>query len=400
MINKVNKNGDIFISHPGLQHAHQLAWALHEQGLLQAFWSGIPVTCADEKPPFWIPDKYAKRVKKTGIPSELRRHPMFFQVLLKAGALLPKSISREDYSHRIFHLFDWWISQHIAKLRPRVVIAYENSAYHTFRAAKAIGAKCILDAPSLHHQSGATLMEVKKTPYSEEINFRKDKEIELADLVLTCSPLAADSYVNAGVNTNKVHPMLLGATLPDGIDEWHPHSNPLHFIFAGVLSHRKAIDIILAVFKRLNSESLPYKLSFVGGEGEPGWIQKINELPNATYYPNIAQSKLYQMLAQADCLLLPSRFDSFGMVAAEAMACGTPAIVSTQTGAKALIEHYPGSGWVVECDENSLFNCIKEKILHRRLLSDARPRATEASHHFTWEAYRRRAGAFIQRSVA
>lgn len=34
---------EVFVSHPGLQHAHQLAWSLHERGLLQAFWSGVPV---------------------------------------------------------------------------------------------------------------------------------------------------------------------------------------------------------------------------------------------------------------------------------------------------------------------------------------------------------------------
>lgn len=387
---------EIFVSHPGLQHAHQLAWALHERGLLQAFWSGVPVISDGETLSYLLPTAYAQRIKKVGIPPALRRHPMMFQALLRAGAVLPSGFSREDYAHRIFHLFDWWVGKKITHLKPRVVVAYENSAYHTFQAAKAIGARCILDAPSLHHAAGARLMSIKKTPYLAEINRRKDKEIALADMILTCSPLAAEGYLAVGVQHDKVRPILLGATLPKSIVGWQPHAQPLHFIFAGGLRYLKAIDIILSAFKRLHNESLPYQLSFVGGQGEPGWVEQIEKLPAATYYPGVAQVVLYQMLAKADCLLLPSRFDSFGMVVAEAFACGTPAIVSAQTGAKAMIEEFPGAGWIVECEEDRLYQCVKDRIQNRAALFAARSYALEASRHFTWQAYRGRVGQLIQ----
>lgn len=386
----------IFVVHPGLQHAHQLAWAMHERGLLQAFWSGVPVLSECEKPLFWLPSSYAQRLKKVGIPPELRRHPIIFQGLLRAGSAFPPNFSRVDHTHRIFHLFDWWVAKHIPRLMPKVVVAYENSAFHTFRAAKSIGAQCILDASSLHHSTVERLMEVKSTPYLSEINRRKDEELALADKILTCSPLAAESYLAAGVPNDKVYPILLGATLPIGNGSWRPHTRPLHFIFAGSLRYLKGIDIILSVFKRLHREKIPYQLSFVGGQGEPGWAQKIEKTPSASYFPSVAQAALFQMLAQADCLLLPSRFDSFGMVVAEAMACGTPAIVSTQTGAKAMIEQFPNAGWVVSSDEDSLYQCVKDRIQNRNELFTARGHALEASRHFSWVAYRGRVGQLIQ----
>jgi glycosyltransferase involved in cell wall biosynthesis len=239
-------------------------------------------------------------------------------------------------------------------------------------------------------------MHVKTTPYLEEINRRKDEEISLADLILTCSPLAAEGYLAAGVPHAKVRPMLLGATLPEGVGGWLTHAQPLHFVFAGALSQRKAIDIILSAFKRLHDESVPYRLSFVGGQGEPGWVEKIEETPAATYYPGVAQVELYKILAKADCLLLPSRFDSFGMVVAEAFACGTPAIVSTQTGSKAMIELFPSAGWIVNCDEFSLYQCVKDRIYNREELFSARKHALAASKHFSWKAYRARVGQLIQ----
>lgn len=385
----------VFVSHPRTQHSQQLAWALHEKHLLQEFWSGVPVLSDGENPPFWLPDYYAKRLKRISIPADLRRHPLLFQALSRAGDFIPRSLLGKDYNHRVFHLFDWWVAKHILQLKPKVVVAYEDSAYHTFRAAKAIGARCILDAPSLHHLAIARLMTLKPTPYLAEINRRKDEEVALADMILTCSPLAKESYLAAGVSADKIHPILLGATVPEAIKAWQSHSQPLNFIFAGGIRYLKGIDIILSVFKRLNAESLPYNLSFVGGQGEPGWIQKIDQTPCSTYYPSVAQTELFQMLAQADCLLLPSRFDSFGMVVAEAMACGTPAIVSTQTGAKAMIEQFPNSGWIVACDEDSLYQCVKERIQNREALFSARQYALEASRHFTWQAYRERAGNLI-----
>src|SRR3979490_880230 len=123
----------VFISHPGLQHSHQLALALHEQELLQEYWSGVPVMVNNNELPIWFPTKYAQRVKTIDIPKKIRRHPIIFQGLLRAGALLPVGISRSDYTHRVFHAFDWWVAQHIKNLKPKVVICYENSAYHTFR---------------------------------------------------------------------------------------------------------------------------------------------------------------------------------------------------------------------------------------------------------------------------
>ncbi len=389
----------VFVCHPGLQHAHQLALAVHEQGLLQAFWSGVPVTDTGADIAFWLPKSYKQRIRSVSIPATLRRHPLTFQVLAKAGALLPTAM-RSDHMHRVFHAFDWWISRQIPHLKPKVVVAYENAAYHTFEAARRVGAKCILDAPSLEHQAGSRLMSVPDTPYTDEINRRKDVEVQTADLILTCSPLAAQSYVDSGVQREKVHSLLLGAELPVGVRIQFREVTEPRFIFAGVLSHRKSIDLILKVFRRMHESALAAKVEFVGYNSDPEFEAAIKSLPNASHHPNVPQTRLFEMLSRADCLLLPSRFDSFGMVVAEAMACGTPAIVSTQTGAKAIIERYPSSGWIVEPEENALFKLVSDLVASNDKLAKARKYALEAASDFTWQRYRQRAGILIKEFVS
>lgn len=392
-----SKSGCVLVTHPGLQHSHQLAQALHEKGLLQAFWSGIPVVDQGEPPPWWLPNAYRRRVRQVEIPAALRRHPVQFQIMLRAGIHLGAGAQNGDAIHRIFHRFDAWAASRLPALRPRAVVAYENAAYHTFTAAKAAGALCILDAAAFHHKTVAALVSPSDTAYTAEINRRKDEEIAMADLILTCSPVAADSYAANGIDRRRLKSLLLGADPAPGLPRREATNQGVpRFIFAGPLSRRKAVDLLLAAFRRLHSEGVTCELHCVGGVSEPDLLEAIHQTPNARYFASVPQPELFQMIGEADCLVLPSRSDSFGMVVAEAMSCGTPALVSTQTGAKAIVEAFPGSGWIVEPDANALYLELRRLIADREILQRARLPALEASREFSWANYRKRAGNLLE----
>lgn len=389
----------VLVVHPGLQHSHQLALALHEHDMLQKFISGVPVISKDDKLPFYIPKKMASRIKKIDIPAKLRQHPVWSQLLLRLMLYIPvankKTIGDDASSHRMFHFFDLYASKKIKKLKPDIVVAFENSAYHTFRAAKSIGAKCVLDAPSIHHSMANKLLGIESIGFRKEIDRRKDLEVELADVILTCSPIAAQSYIYAGVSEQKVRSMLLGAELPKNMSvTWQPHEKALRFVFAGALSERKSVSDILDACERLNQDALPFSVSFAGG-ASPEYIARVGSIENCTYIGKVSQPELYQIFSNSDCLLLPSKFDSFGMVVAEAMACGTPAIVSNMTGSKAIIEQFSGSGWIVEPEEKSIYDAMRFCIENRNEVFNARESAKNASKMFTWNSYRNRIANFI-----
>jgi glycosyltransferase involved in cell wall biosynthesis len=388
------------VTHPGLQHSHQLALALQERELLQSFWSGVPIAAPGEALPWWLPEGYRKKIRRVDIPRELRRHPVRFQLIAQIGqAVQPGGIS-SDQAHRLFHGFDAWAARRLRRLRPKLVVAYENAAYHSFQAAKEIGARCVLDAASIHHRVAAELLGSAETPYTPEINRRKDEEVRLADLIVTCSPLAAESYLMNGVPAGKLRTLILGAEIPAGLPAWQPHAGPPHFVFAGALTRRKSIDILADAFRRLHAEGLPSSVEFVGGVDDPALLEDVRATPGARHTPGVSQQELYAILARADCLLLPSRFDSFGMVVAEAMACGTPAIVSTRTGAKAMIEAFPGSGWVVEPEVGSLHALLGRLTRNPEELAAARAHAQRAGAAFSWASYRARAGQLMEELLA
>lgn len=389
----------ILVSHPGLQHSHQLALAIYENNMLLRYISGVPVKTKNEKSPFFLPNKFKNKIKNINIPAWYRKHPVWPQLLLKLWPYIHSVFQLpgdfETSSHIVFHWFDFFISKVIKKNKPDIVIAFENSAYYSFRMAKSIGAICILDAPSIHYSQASSILGIKSEGFREKINRKKDLEIAMADIILTCSDFALETYVNYGVPREKLKVLYLGSELPQNlVHKWRPHKNELHFVFAGTLRELKSINEILDACRLLNNYGYKFKMTFVGGASLE-YINKVESVNNCDYINQLPQNDLYTFFSSCDCLLLPSKFDSFGMVVAEAMSCGTPVIVSTMTGAKTIVEQFPGSGWIVEPTTLSIYEQMKYCIENREIVFSARGIAKLASNKFTWELYRKNIGKII-----
>jgi UDP-glucose:(heptosyl)LPS alpha-1,3-glucosyltransferase len=105
------------------------------------------------------------------------------------------------------------------------------------------------------------------------------------------------------------------------------------------------------------------------------------------------QPAVAEFFNACDALALPSLFEPFGNVALEAMACGLPALVSSQCGAAELMPAALGS-YIVEDPTDA--DEIAQKL--ERLLQDARNLRTiarAAASEFTWEKHERQLNAYI-----
>ena len=106
------------------------------------------------------------------------------------------------------------------------------------------------------------------------------------------------------------------------------------FLFLGALCPRKGIDILLnafAIVRRTDSRAL---LTLVGRDDSGGGYEelagKLGVSPGVKFCPSVDADKIGLALAQCDVLVLPSRFDGWGVALSEGASVGK-ALISTET---------------------------------------------------------------------
>jgi glycosyltransferase involved in cell wall biosynthesis len=368
----------VLVTHPGRQHSHQAALALEKTGRLAGYWTGVPAGGFGRYTPVPLD---GRRVRSAPWTPGLRR---------AGDRLLPRKCAAwTDFA--ACRLFDRWAARGLPRLRPDAVIACEISALETFRAARRLGIATILDAPSIHH---AAQDRLHGTDDPLDLHRRivriKDEEIALADHVLTVSELARETYVQAGVPPEKIHAVPLGADL----DLFTPEEAPeglFTFLFSGATIRRKGFDLLLAAFDQVPEA----RLRIVGPRGDLGHLLDGRTGDRISFLGPRPQAELAAELRRADVLVLPSRNDSYGMVVAEALASGTPVLVSEMVGSKDLVTE-GRTGWIVPVEDVDalaarMLSCVRNPEAVRAL----RPACRRAALAATWPAYHERLAALL-----
>jgi glycosyltransferase involved in cell wall biosynthesis len=312
---------------------------------------------------------------------------------------IPNLRLRSAWSHRLDNIFDAWLAPQVEELRPTHVVAYENSALHTFHRAREFGAHCVLDAAAVHPQAAHRWLEGTGREDPPWIRERKLQEIDLADTIITCSPLAAQTYLDAGVSGARVRCVALGTDLCNQGWTLTEQVGLCSFVFVGNLRTVKGGDLLLDAFERMASTGYNTQLTIIGGVSEPILRDRLHRLANARMVPFVPKPALFDELRKHHVLVLPSRFDAFGMVIPEAMSVGLPVVVSTRVGAKCILEAHPGAGWVCEPDTDDLLRTLLELVHAPEQVSRASKAAVQAAQAYTWEEYRRRVTCIFQSMI-
>jgi UDP-glucose:(heptosyl)LPS alpha-1,3-glucosyltransferase len=97
-------------------------------------------------------------------------------------------------------------------------------------------------------------------------------------------------------------------------------------------------------------------------------------------------NRIEEVYAAADALLLPSPYDTFGMVVTEAMACGLPVIVSRTAGASELITH-GRDGFILRDagDTVKLSRYMRALLEDRTLATEVGRSARRTVEHLSWD---------------
>lgn len=161
-----------------------------------------------------------------------------------------------------------------------------------------------------------------------------------------------------------------------------------YVLSVGRIEPKKNLDAVLqAYFAAVMAGKLPHELVLVGPGAASRRVTRLVRrlgIEERTRQPGyVASEDMPRLYAAADCLLFPSLTEGFGFPLLEAMACGTPCIISEDP---ALEELAAGAAVRVAAKRLDLLRMALERVLSKdKKAEELRARGIERARHFTWD---------------
>ena len=224
-------------------------------------------------------------------------------------------------------------------------VGLSGSALPAGKKAHQRGAKFICDRGSSHIRAQDQLLreehELWGVPYAgiDPRNIdREESEYAEADIITVPSTFSYRTFLAQEVPRAKLRVLPYGVNLERFKPVLKPDFSRFDILFVGGMSLQKGIQYLVQAYSKINHPAK--SLTFVG---TPSPIL-IDLLKRRGVWPesvkvvgHMPQTELQNIMSRSHVLVLPSIQDGFGMVMAQAMACGCPIIASNHTGGEDLI---------------------------------------------------------------
>jgi glycosyltransferase involved in cell wall biosynthesis len=146
---------------------------------------------------------------------------------------------------------------------------------------------------------------------------------------------------------------------------------------------------------------LPLRLLIVGGDDPADWRAIVSRLGLEQKVQFVGPSaNVMQFYGAADILVAPSLEDSFNLPVLEAMACGLPAITSTEAGVASLLKHGEDC-FILEQpkDPDLLASYLRRLCKDETLRRSLGEKAIETASRFTWKKNVSELAKFMEDSI-
>lgn len=172
---------------------------------------------------------------------------------------------------------------------------------------------------------------------------------------------------------------------------WRVGDDPV-LLVVGRIQPLKGFDLAIRTLAALDHPRA--HLVLVGGpsgdEGEAelrrlrALVDDLGLAERVRFEPPRAHAALAAYYRAADVVLVPSRTESFGLVALEAAACGTPVVAAAVGGLRAIVEH-GASGYIVDDRDPEAFAAyVRAVIEDRGHATVLREGAHAGAQRYTW----------------
>lgn len=225
--------------------------------------------------------------------------------------------------------------------------------------------------------------------------------LNAAHQLVATSELEKQELLDGGVSGERITIRRNGISAPTSLPapglfrkRWGIGPDAKMILFLGRLVSKKSPNILIDAFARWRRESHNGACSVLvlAGPEENGDYGA--RLRSQAYAAGIAADVIFAgplydeakwaAYRDADVFALPSQNENFGNSAAEAIACGTPVIVTDQCGIAPIIAEK--AGLVVKHDSTSLANALNLLLGNADLAAQFRANCGETAAGLTWEA--------------
>ena len=173
-------------------------------------------------------------------------------------------------------------------------------------------------------------------------------------------------------------------------------------LFVGRIEPLKGLDVLIEAIGIMHRKEVlkenPFCLSIIGGDPEESTEQASIEMKRikslseqyglkdlVTFLGARSQDSLPYYYSAAEAVVVPSQYESFGMVALEAMACGTP-VVASQIGGLAFLVQDGVTGYTVPVDDPEALASHLTLLLQDTALRDQMGKqAVKLAQDYAWE---------------
>jgi D-inositol-3-phosphate glycosyltransferase len=202
--------------------------------------------------------------------------------------------------------------------------------------------------------------------------------------------------------------------IPPGVDTSHFYPIPVDearsfiglkpddrmILFVGRIEPLKGLETLIRAMSCLHlcSECSPAYLAIIGGDPEAApetmsaEMARIQKLSNdlcvgqmIAFLGKRGQDTLPYYYSAAEVLVMPSHYESFGMVALEAMACGTPVIASQVGGLAFLVQDGITGYHVPDGDPDALCDRLRRLLYDPALRAQMGQQAVRYAQNYAWE---------------